>query len=54
MMENRSFVHFLGWLPNADGEQAGLSYQDVNGVGHPTHELAPDWTNGSVMNAQMA
>jgi phospholipase C len=44
MMENRSFDHFLGWLPNADGKQAGLSYKDVNGVSHPTHELAPDWT----------
>ena len=22
MMENRSFDHFLGWLPNADGKQA--------------------------------
>jgi len=44
MMENRSFDHFLGWLPNANGMQAGLSYQDVDGVSHPTHELAPDWT----------
>jgi len=44
MMENRSFDHFLGWLPNANGNQAGLSYEDVNGVSHPTHELAPDWT----------
>ena len=44
MMENRSFDHFLGWLPNADGKQAGLTYEDVNGVSHPTHELAPDWT----------
>jgi phospholipase C len=44
MMENRSFDHFLGWLPNANGKQAGLSYLDVNGVSHPTHELAPDWT----------
>ena len=25
MMENRSFDHFLGWLPGADGKQAGLS-----------------------------
>ena len=24
MMENRSFDHFLGWLPGADGRQAGL------------------------------
>jgi phospholipase C len=32
------------WLPNANGKQAGLSYQDVHGVIHPTHELAPDLT----------
>jgi phospholipase C len=44
MMENRSFDHFLGWLPNANGKQAGLDYVDVNGVSHPTHELAPNWT----------
>jgi phospholipase C len=44
MMENRSFDHFLGWLPNADGKQAGLAYPDLHGVGHRTHELAPDWT----------
>src|ERR1700752_669565 len=44
MMENRSFDHFLGWLPNADGKQAKLTYQDVNGVSHPTHPLSPDWT----------
>src|SRR3954447_15723632 len=25
MMENRSFDHFLGWLPTADGQQAGLT-----------------------------
>ena len=25
MMENRSFDHFLGWLPTAHGKQAGLS-----------------------------
>ena len=25
MMENRSFDHFLGWLPGADGQQAGLA-----------------------------
>lgn len=44
MMENRSFDHFLGWLPNADGMQSGLEYLDVNGISHPTHDLAPDWT----------
>src|SRR5689334_12045645 len=26
MMENRSFDHFLGWLPGAEGRQAGLTY----------------------------
>jgi phospholipase C len=44
MMENRSFDHFLGWLPNADGRQANLTYEDVNGVSHSTHLLSPDWT----------
>ena len=44
MMENRSFDHFLGWLPNANGRQAGLSYQDINNASNLTHELAPDWT----------
>lgn len=39
MMENRSFDHYLGWLPGADGRQAGLTYTDDNGVAHPTHHL---------------
>jgi phospholipase C len=39
MMENRSFDHFLGWLPGADGKQAGLSYSDAAGVSHPTYAL---------------
>ncbi|HYL05922.1 MAG TPA: alkaline phosphatase family protein [Thermoanaerobaculia bacterium] len=43
MMENRSFDHFLGWLPGADGKQGGLSYADSAGGEHPTHELAPDF-----------
>jgi phospholipase C len=43
MMENRSFDHLLGWLPNADGKQAGLSYTDAQGVAHPTFPLAPDF-----------
>ena len=42
-MENRSFDHFLGWLPNADGKQAGLQYPDRQGVLHPTYPLAPDF-----------
>ena len=44
MMENRSFDHFLGWLPNADGKQAGLSYVDTAGVSHATHSLSGDYT----------
>jgi len=43
MMENRSFDHFLGWLPGADGKQAGLTYLDAAGAPHSTHPLAPDF-----------
>src|SRR4051812_13630858 len=44
MMENRSFDHLLGWLPNADGKQAGLTYTDLQGAAHQTYPLAPDYT----------
>ena len=44
MMENRSFDHFLGWLPGANGRQGGLAYPD------PTGRRVPTWhanvTNG--------
>src|ERR687886_3090846 len=43
MMENRSFDHYLGWLPGADGRQAGLSYVGRDGGTKPTHRLAPDF-----------
>jgi phospholipase C len=43
MMENRSFDHLLGWLPGANGQQAGLNYADANGVLHPTAPLAPNF-----------
>ncbi len=43
MMENRSFDHFFGWLPGADGQQAGLNYKDSSGVSHPAHALPPDY-----------
>jgi phospholipase C len=42
MMENRSFDHFLGWLPGADG----LFHQrflDASGRVQRTHSLAPDF-----------
>ena len=40
MMENRSFDHLLGWLPNANGQQAGLSYPDSGGNLHATSRLS--------------
>jgi len=43
-MENRSFDHFLGWLPNADGQQAGLHYVDNAGLSHSTYSLSGDNT----------
>lgn len=39
MMENRSFDHFLGWLPGANGRQSGFTYVDRYGVPHGTHHL---------------
>jgi len=42
-MENRSFDHFAGWIPGADGRQAGLTYTDANGAAYPTYPLAPDY-----------
>ena len=41
MQENRSFDHYLGWLPGADGMQSGLSYPDPEAGGQlkPTHRL---------------
>ncbi len=41
-MENRSFDHFLGWLPGAIGNQ-NLTYTDANGVPHQTFDLATDF-----------
>jgi phospholipase C len=43
MMENRSFDHYLGWVPGADGRQAGLSYLDRTGTRRATYPLAPDF-----------
>ncbi|WP_312881648.1 alkaline phosphatase family protein [Actinomadura alba] len=39
MMENRSFDHFLGWLPEANGRQAGLTFLDRSGTPYSTHHL---------------
>ncbi|MBY0277779.1 alkaline phosphatase family protein [Candidatus Binatia bacterium] len=43
MMENRSFDHMLGWLPDADGAQAGLEFVDKQGNVQQTWELAPEF-----------
>jgi phospholipase C len=41
MMENRSFDHIMGWLPNADGRQSGLTYTNSSGQSFSTWPLAP-------------
>jgi phospholipase C len=43
-MENRSFDHFLGWLQNVNGKQAGLTFVDKSSQTHPTHSLSGDFT----------
>lgn len=40
-MENRSYDHFVGWIPGGDGMQAGLTYTDRNGAAFSTYPLAP-------------
>ena len=42
MMENRSFDHFLGWLPGADGRLDGI-YQATDGHFYANYPLAPDF-----------
>ncbi len=39
MMENRSYDHFLGWLPGSDGKQSGFTFTDRYGLRHTTHHL---------------
>lgn len=45
MMENRSFDHYLGWVPGANGVQAGLTFYDKAGVAHSSYDLAPNYQN---------
>ncbi|HEY0180365.1 MAG TPA: alkaline phosphatase family protein, partial [Dokdonella sp.] len=45
MMENRSFDHYLGWVPGANGRQAGLRFVDGVGVAHLSADLAPNYQN---------
>jgi phospholipase C len=42
MMENRSFDHFLGWLPGADGRH-DRAYLSTDGHVYPNYPLAPDF-----------
>lgn len=42
MMENRSFDHLLGWLPGANGKQAGLSFRDSTGKTAKTWAIGAD------------
>jgi phospholipase C len=42
MMENRSFDHFLGWLPGADG-RTDLAFLSADGNVYPNYPLAPDF-----------
>jgi phospholipase C len=42
MMENRSFDHFLGWLPRANG-RTDLKYLSADGNVYPNYPLAPDF-----------
>ncbi len=39
MLENRSFDHLLGWVPGANGRQAGLSYPDLHQKPASTYPL---------------
>ena len=52
MMENRSFDHMLGWLPGADGKQAGLQYPDLDGKLHRTWDLGDDYQSCGFLDPQ--
>jgi phospholipase C len=43
MMENRSFDHFLGWLPGVDGRHDLTFVSAVDGNTYPNYALAPDF-----------
>lgn len=42
MMENRSFDHMLGWVPGADGVQAGRSFKNVDGKSVSSFAMTSD------------
>jgi phospholipase C len=44
MMENRSFDHYFGWHPHADGKNKGLNYPNLDRTKKfKTHRLTPDF-----------
>lgn len=43
MMENRSFDHMLGWVPGADGVQAGRSFTNTHGQSFGSYRLPDTW-----------
>jgi phospholipase C len=43
MMENRSFDHFLGWMPGVDGRHDLTYVSAVDGNTYPNYPLAPDF-----------
>jgi phospholipase C len=43
MMENRSFDHFLGWVPGADGRHDLRFVSAADGNTYPNYPLAPDF-----------
>ena len=46
MMENRSFDHMLGWVPGADGKQAGLKFLDKDLHPRDSFRLSQDAAYG--------
>lgn len=41
MLENRSFDHYLGWVPGAEGAPPGTVLKDSTGTEHAPFDLAP-------------
>jgi phospholipase C len=41
-MENRSFDHLLGWVPNAESAQTGRTFTDAFGAAHASFALTAD------------
>lgn len=41
MMENRSFDHYLSWVPGANARPDDVTFEDTDGNAHGLHNLAP-------------